>query len=99
VAIIEHQPHSVVPDGVDRGNCDTLLAGLQRFLPRPMADNLGARRMYAQILEAEAEFRAVLESSEDVPAQILVFRQLGEVFVDIAGIDLNVRATLVRGLE
>jgi len=37
VAVVEHQPHSVVPDGVYRRNCDVLLAGLQRFLPEAMA--------------------------------------------------------------
>jgi hypothetical protein len=59
-------------DRVNSRYQDIFLADLQSFLPRTVADDLGTRRVHAQVFERKIEFHAVLETHDEqsrVPAQ------------------------------
>jgi hypothetical protein len=99
MAIVEDQAYRIVPNRLDGGDLNILLTGLQGPLAGPMAYDLRRWRVDAQVFEWQFKSIAIVDTIlfliillmalEYVPAQIFVFRQLGQMVVNIAGIDLQ----------
>ena len=71
VAVIEYEPHGVVPDRVDPREHDPVLAGLQGFLPGAVPTDLRAGRMDPQVFERVLKFAVVIESDDENPGLLL----------------------------
>ena len=52
MAVVKHQPHRVITDGLDRRDCDVLLARLEGPLVGTVALDFGTRRVHSQVLKA-----------------------------------------------
>ena len=70
VTIIEHQPHGVMPDRLDRANPNVLLATEDGLLIRSMPLNLGRGTFDPQILGGQSIVRTVIERDVQHPARL-----------------------------
>src|SRR3989344_3815 len=61
VAIVEKQADGVIADRLDMADVHVLLADLEYLLPRPMAADLGRRRIHPQVFAGKPEMAAVIE--------------------------------------
>ncbi|MNR18137.1 hypothetical protein D3C85_1348480 [compost metagenome] len=62
MAIVEADQDRVVAHGLHRRDAHLALAGLERFLARAMALDLGGGRIHAQQLERQAPRAAIVEA-------------------------------------
>jgi hypothetical protein len=65
VAVVEHEAHRVLADGLDPHHRDVLLGDLQHVLAGAVALHLGGRGVGPQVLEAEGVAGAVGERHLD----------------------------------
>lgn len=64
MAVVKHQAHGVITDGLDRCDCNILLACLESPLVGTVALDFGARRMHSQVLKAVIKTVPVVERDD-----------------------------------